>query len=130
MIYLLILIYLLYFSYTDLKENLIYNKSIIPLLLFSFIFSLISFGFISTFIYLILFYVTSYLLIKLKIWKGGDVKIYLFLTLLLNNNIIIFSLILFSLEFLIGIYYYLKGINKNIAFAPVFLISYIIYLVI
>ena len=115
MILFLILVILIIGTYTDLKYGIIPNKLIFPCIIFGVIYKLFSSISINLLGSIVLASVVSLILFYLKIWAGGDCKLYLAIILLMPNSIIESTFYGISyivwipiLAFLIG-YFYIIG---------------------
>ena len=115
MILFLILVILIIGTYTDLKYGIIPNKLIFPCIIFGVIYKLFTSISINLLGSIVLASVVSLILFYLKIWAGGDCKLYLAIILLMPNSIIESTFYGISyivwipiLAFLIG-YFYIIG---------------------
>ena len=121
MIEIIILIMLCICVYTDEKYNLIKDYITLPLLIIGFLTGNIILSIIG---FLIAFY-TSYLLYKIGVWCGGDVKLLWGMGSILGLGIIIYIPILLSINLFMQ-YLYKKD---KYPFAIGFLIAYAILLI-
>ncbi len=115
MILFLILVILIIGTYTDLKYGIIPNKLIFPCIIFGIIYKVFSSISINLLGSIVLASIVSLILFYLKIWAGGDCKLYLVIILLMPNSIIESTFYGISyivwipiLAFLIG-YFYIIG---------------------
>lgn len=115
MILFLILVILVIGTCTDLKYGIIPNKLIFPCIIFGIIYKIFSSISINLLGSIMLASIVSLILFYLKIWAGGDCKLYLAIILLMPNSIIESTFYGISyivwipiLAFLIG-YFYIIG---------------------
>lgn len=103
--YFLILVILIIGTYMDLKYGIIPNKLVVPFILIGFIYKL----FFSFSINLLIACFISLFLFYMKIWAGGDCKLYLAIILLMPNTLVESSFYGISLVVWIPILAFLMG---------------------